>query len=135
MACATQKASEEALRTAIEKFNTAFQQGDVATLDAMITENYSHTNGTSKVIGKETWLNYIKKRFEDISAGKIKVLDYTMDELNIHLLENSAIVTAKIQVTTQQQDSVYKNAYRVSNIWTFTKGSWKRAGFHDGKIY
>ncbi len=132
--CAPKTGSEKELRSAIEKFNTAFQEGNVELLSSMITDDYSHTNGTSKMIGRDVWLNYLKKRAKDIEAGKIKVLAYTMDELDIQLLQNSAIVTARIQVETQQQDTVVQNAYRVTNIWTFQDGKWKRAGFHDGKI-
>lgn len=133
--CAPEAGSEKELVATIEKFNTAFQEGDVELLSTMITDDYSHTNGTSKMIGKDVWLNYLKKRAKDIEAGKIKVLNYAMDDLDIQMLENTAIVTAKIRVKTQQQDTVVENAYRVTNIWTFENGTWKRAGFHDGKIH
>ena len=50
--------NKKALLLAIEKFNTAFAQGDLSTLDSMTTANYLHTNSSSKVIGKTDRFNY-----------------------------------------------------------------------------
>ena len=104
----TEKDQKMELLEVIAQFNSAFQNGDVATLESMITEDYSHTNGNAKVIGKKAWLKYLKKRSKNIQAGKIKVLDYAMDELTVQMLENTAIVTAKIQVKTQKEDITYR---------------------------
>ena len=114
--------------------NTAFQTGDVATLEAMITASYQHTNGSSKAIGKEAWLNYLRKRKKAIDSGELEVLGYEMSELGIEFYGATAIVTAKVSVKNKTEDGTVNNAYRVTNIWINESGVWKRAGFHDGKI-
>ncbi|MEX0288744.1 MAG: hypothetical protein AB3N14_06500, partial [Flavobacteriaceae bacterium] len=68
----------EALLESIEVFNIAFKSGDNKKLASMITENYQHTNGSSEVIGKESWLAYLQKRSAEIASGKLKVVNYEM---------------------------------------------------------
>ena len=128
------KPDKETLLAAIGTFNTAFREGDLTVLASMITENYSHTNGNSRAIGKEDWIAYLRKRKRDIEAGALAVMEYNMEETDIVFYGNTAIVTAKIVVATQRQDVFQKNAYRVTNIWINKSGHWKRAGFHDTKI-
>lgn len=125
---------QQKLRQAIESFNTAFKQCDISTLEAMITENYTHTNGNSKSIGKSAWLKYLRSRERDIKSGAIDVLNYEMDEMEIKMHHDMAIVTGKIVVESRREDEVQENEYRITNMWVLESGAWKRAGFHDGKI-
>lgn len=128
------KKSKAALPTSINKFNTAFQKGDVPILEAMITSDYIHTNSNSKAIGKENWLNYLHKRATQIQSGYIQVLSYKMDETKTIFHGNTAIVTGKVTVTTKKDSTITENSYRVTNIWIYESEKWKRAAFHDGKI-
>ncbi|MEL6975980.1 MAG: nuclear transport factor 2 family protein, partial [Bacteroidota bacterium] len=89
------KPNQKALLTAIEKFNTAFARGDLATLDSMTTANYLHTNSSSKVIGKTDWFNYLEKRSANLESGEITVLRYQLDQTKIEYYGASAIVTGK----------------------------------------
>lgn len=127
-------AEEGLLMEAVNKFNKAFAEGDVAIISSMITEEYLHTNGISKSIGKESWLNYFRKRKQDIDAGKLKVNHYEMDEVEVAIYGESAIVTAKVLVSMEKEGVVTDNEYRVTHLWVKENGIWKRAGFHDGII-
>ena len=125
---------EEELYTAIDKFNLAFETGDIVTLDSMVTENYQHTNGNSKAISKGAWFNYLNKRKADIENGKLKVIAYTMDEKKVEFFGNTALLTARISVKSERDGELQENQYRITNFWIKESGKWKRAGFHDGKI-
>ena len=120
--------------TSIEKFNIAFAQSDLKVLDSMTTANYLHTNSSSKAIGKKDWFNYLEKRNKQLESGAIEVLDYTLDETKIEYHGNSAIVTGRVTVVTKDSIGSKKNQYRITNLWVYENGTWKRAGFHDGKI-
>ncbi len=122
------------LLAAIEKFNTAFAEGNLVLLDSMTTENYLHTNGSSKVINKTNWFNYLEKRSKDLEAGTIKIIDYQLEDTAIEHYENMAIVTGKVIVKTKDSSGIMKNQYRITNFWVLEEDRWKRAGFHDGKI-
>ena len=125
---------KKALSAALKKFNTAFAEGDVAVLSSMITDNYLHTNATSKAIQKEDWLNYLKKRQEAIESGVLETQNYEMDELAITLYDDVALVTARIKTQVKKNDSVSASQYRVTHLWVKENRQWKRAGFHDTRI-
>ncbi|MBQ4822437.1 nuclear transport factor 2 family protein [Aquimarina sp. MMG016] len=127
-------ATKESLLKTIEKFNTAFNTGDIKTLESMVTDNYLHTNSNSESIRKEDWFNYLHKRKKDIDSGILSVSSYNMDQTKVEIYNNTAIITARISVSSITSGKVKENQYRVTNIWVFQQGKWKRAGFHDGKI-
>lgn len=126
--------NKKALLLAIEKFNTAFAQGDLETLDSMTTTNYLHTNSSSKVIGKTDWFNYLKKRNTRLESGEITVLRYELDQTKIEYHGPAAIVTGRVTVVVEDSKGTKENQYRITNLWVYEAGQWKRAGFHDGKI-
>ncbi|UII75449.1 nuclear transport factor 2 family protein [Flagellimonas sp. HMM57] len=132
-ACTAQPKEKELLDT-IEKFNTAFANSELPTLDAMVTENYVHTNGNSKAIDKTSWFNYLKSRNQEIESGMLKMEGYNMDELHIELHNQTAITTAKISTSIIKNGVITENEYRVTNIWVYEDDVWKRAAFHDTKI-
>ncbi|AUP78023.1 nuclear transport factor 2 family protein [Flavivirga eckloniae] len=122
------------LMESIDKFNKAFQEGHVKVLESMITENYLHTNGNLKSIRKNDWINYLSKREKEIQSGALEVIEYKLEETEIELHGNTAIVTGKVTVSNKRNNDIKKNEYRITNIWVYESGAWKRAGFHDGKI-
>lgn len=125
---------QQDLLSALKTFNQAFQNSDLPTILSMITPDYVHTNGNSKAIGKEQWGNYLRKRDLEIKSGKLEILDYKMEEIQVVHHADMAIVTAKVEVVSKREGEMRENEYRVTNIWTYEAGNWKRAGFHDGKI-
>ena len=124
----------EALLLRIDEFNTAFKLGDVEKLSSMITDNYQHTNGSAKAIGKENWIAYLNKRSAEIVSGELEVLKYVMDDIDINFHKDMAIVTARVFTQNKRKEEIMDNAFRVTNVWIKQRGNWKRAGFHDGKI-
>lgn len=128
------KPNKEQLLQAIEQFNEAFRDADVVSLSSLITENYVHTNSTSKAIGKADWLNYMSQREAAIASGSLTVIDYKMNEVDIQYYGKTALVTGKVVVSTKEKEELRTNEYRITNVWVNQNGKWKRAGFHDGKI-
>ncbi len=125
---------QEELMLRINEFNQAFHTGDVKKLESMLTSNYRHTNSNSKAIHKDTWLKYVGKRKKEIETGVLKVHIYEMTETEIQFYTNTAIVTAKVLVSSTKHGIQQDNEFRVTNIWVKEGDIWKRAGFHDGKI-
>ncbi|AXT60237.1 nuclear transport factor 2 family protein [Aquimarina sp. AD10] len=126
--------NEQLLWLSIDKFNNAFKEGNIEQLASMITNNYTHTNTTSKAIDKNTWLTYLSKRKKEIDSGNLIVNTYEMTEKKVTFYNNTAIVTAKVSTSTTRLGKLTENEFRVTNIWILEKTNWKRAGFHDGKI-
>ncbi len=125
---------KEELITAIDRFNLAFANSEISVLESMVTNNYSHTNGTYEAIDKESWFQYLNKRDKEIEAGILTINSYEMKQLKVEFHDNTAIATAKVITSITKNGELSKNEYRVTNIWVYENGAWKRAGFHDGKI-
>ena len=124
----------EALRERIDQFNTAFKNGDVKVLESMITDNYLHTNSNSKAIRKKDWVAYLHKRKKELASGELEVNNYKMEETEIELFDDVAIVTGKISFSSKRAEEQKENVIRITNIWVKEEGLWKRAGFHDTRI-
>ena len=137
LSCTTAEHPEESRKELIEKmnaFNIAFKEGAVDQLALMITDNYQHTNGSSKAIGREAWLNYLLKRKKELENGGLTVNDYEMQETQVQIFGKTALVNTKIHVSGTKKGEAFENEYRVTNVWVKEGSEWKRAGFHDGKI-
>ena len=122
------------LENVINSFNEAYIIGDTAKLASMITENYVHTNSSWKSFGKEKWLSYMKARREKLDNGAIQVTEYKMEEYAAEQFENTAIVTALITSRGMENDTPFDKSFRVTNVWIYEKGNWRRAAFHDTPI-
>ena len=125
---------KEKLIERIKEFNIAFRDGEIEKLESMITNNYLHTNSSSKSIRKTDWLNYLGKRKSELITGSLVVENYEMSETDFEIYDDMAIVTAKISFSTIRSDERKENEIRITNVWVKEEGSWKRAGFHDTRI-
>ena len=125
---------EKILLKRVEEFNFAFKECDIEQLETLITENYLHTNGNSRSIKRNTWLEYLEKRKLEINNGNLVVNTYDMKEIEIELYDDMAIIIGKIVTSSTKSAEYQENEYRITNIWVKEDGNWKRAGFHDGKI-
>ncbi|MGX1929273.1 nuclear transport factor 2 family protein [Flagellimonas sp. 2504JD4-2] len=92
------QAQKDALIPTIERFNNAFAQSDLATLDGLVTDDYIHTNSTSKAITRESWFQYLDKRDKEIQTGTLVIKTYEMSDLKVEYHANSAIVTGKVSI-------------------------------------
>ncbi len=128
---ASRPSAKDELRTSVQEFGNAFVKGDVAKLDAMLTERYVHSNSGSKVLGKKEWLNWVKKRSEKIKSGQIKYDTYTTEELLIEIYGNTAVVKGRNRGSGLKDGKPFTLDIRFTHLWVKEAGKWKRAAFHD----
>lgn len=126
--------AERALLQSVDKFNIAFKENNIEVLDSMVTENYQHTNGNGKPIGKSEWLGYLQKRGAQIKNGTLTIHSYEMLDAQLTLFGEVGVVTSKISVQSTNLGAYRENEYRTTNVWVKEDNLWKRAAFHDGKI-
>lgn len=127
----TENGTEEELLVTLDKFNTAFAEGDLDFLDRHTTSDYRHTNNSNKAIGKAAWFEYLTSRKEDLKNGVLKLERYEMSEIEVQLYKNAALITGLVHTKGNHYSETFDRQLRVSHLWVFQEGSWKRAGFHD----
>ncbi len=126
---------EKLLLSKVEEFNLAFKVCDLEKLHELVTEKYLHTNNKTKAIKKPAWFNYLKKRKLEIQNGILVVNEHYMDEIDLALYDDKAVVTGRMVVSTNKSGKRHENEYRVTHIWIKEDNIWKRAGFHDVRIH
>lgn len=122
---------ETKLRQTIEKFNQAFMQADVSTLDSLLTEQYLHTNSGNRAFAKNSWLKWIKSRQAAVEAGKLIYTSYQTQDLDIVLYPDAAVVTGRNIAKGRNDDKPFEVDIRFSHLWVKQAGQWRRASFHD----
>ncbi len=130
----TEKGTEEDLLTTLNKFNTAFAEGDLDFLDRHTTSNYQHTNNSNKAFGKTAWFEYLASRKEDLDNGVLRLERYAMSEIDVQLYQNSALITGLVYTKGNHYSEAFDRQLRVTHLWVFQEGTWKRAGFHDTPV-
>lgn len=125
---------EERLKMRMAQLEKAFIEADTSQLSHLITSNYRHTNGSNSPIGRQAWLEYVASRKERLEKDSMEIVSYNTSDVNINMLENAAIVNAKVTVEQVLGDSTQQNVYQVTHVWEDAHGLWKRVAFHDGKV-
>ena len=67
-------------------------------------------------------------------TGSLIVNHYEMNETEVEIYDDMAIVTAKISFSTIRFEEQKENEFRITNVWVKEEVVWKRAGFHDTRI-
>jgi hypothetical protein len=126
---------EAAVRTAVASFGSAFVEADVPTLEALLTDTYVHVNGSSgNILNRNEWLTWVKTRQAELEAGTLVVSDYRIEDLEVELFGEAAVVTGVAISSGIRNGDSFDTRLRFSNVWIFGGGGWRRAAFHDSPI-
>jgi ketosteroid isomerase-like protein len=123
------------VRAAVNAFGLAFSKADISNLESSLTNDYVHVNGGSgKVLGRDDWLKWMESRRAEIKKGIMIVEDYRIEDIEIELNGDTAIVVGRV-VSSVKRDGVSKTSeIRFSNTWLYREGVWRRASFHDSPM-
>ena len=126
---------EAEVRDAVNAFGRAYLEADVPTLKSLLTENYVHVNGRSgNVLNREDWLLWVKSRRSEIENGELVISDYRVEDVNVALDGNTAIVVGMVYLSQTRNGNSRTAKIRFSNTWLYREGEWHRAAFHDSPL-
>ena len=126
--------ADDAVVEAVQRLGAAYRDADVATLESLITDNYAHTNSSSKPIDREAWLGWVASRGRAIEEGRLRVLEYDTSELAVVRHGDTAIVTGLNRIVRERDGRRAESAVRFTMVWIKTDQGWKRAAFQDCRI-
>ena len=75
-----------AVRDAVQKFGDAWAEGDLATLDQLLSPTYTHTDLFGTLHDRASWLEYVSKR-----VGRRTKIEF--DDVRVRIVADVAIVT------------------------------------------
>lgn len=126
---------EQQVREHVEAFGEAFAVADVEALDALLADDYVHTNTDGSVHNKSSWLKWMASRHEEIKTGKIKIHRFENHDVHVRIYGNdTAVVTGKNHVRDERSGSVSVRWIRFTHVWIKSGNGWRRAAFHDSRL-
>jgi len=130
-----QPASEKELRLAVSDFGRAFASADVSALQLLLTEDYTHVNGSSgNVITRDQWLGWVASRRAELDAGTLVIETYTVEDLRVQLYGETAVVSGIVRSRGLNGGTPFDSNIRFTNVWVLEEGVWRRAAFHDSRL-
>lgn len=126
--------SEKEIRALLDRFGKAFVEADAATLEALLADDYAHTNSNGGTLNKTQWLDYIKTRSAELKSGRLRVDSYINDDLKIRIYGNTAVVTGRNTSRGAREGKAFSLQLRFTHVWVKQAGLWRRTAFHDSAI-
>lgn len=134
LSCASSSTNEEDVLDAVARFAEAYRRGDVATLEAMIADQYIHTNGRGGLVTREQWLAFQRDRAAQLADGRLVVASYENAALQVRRTGDVAIVVGENRASGTRDGSAYSTRLRFTQVWVLTPSGWRRAAYHDSDI-
>lgn len=114
-----------ALEQAVHRFGEAWANGDVETLESLLSPTYLHTDAYGKALDRASWLAYAAQR-----TGRTTRIGF--EDLRIRIVGDIGIVTginrlqgAGIRNAADRLDLVL----RFTQLWIHQDGRWLRETF------
>ena len=127
--------SRAALNVALDAFSAAFRSADAEALDTLLTISYMHTNGgTGQVLGKDEWLEFVRRRRADLRSGRLQIETYETSEVTIRWCSGAAIVSSQVTSGGRNNGRSFESRLRVTQLWLRLGSRWRRAAFHDSPL-
>jgi ketosteroid isomerase-like protein len=118
----TSKATEQkALRKFLDEFHLAAKQQDRATLEKMVTSDYTFVSPFGQVLDKAQMI-------DDLVSGRVTISDYGRNDQRLSFHGDTAIVTGLVEINARVQGRDVSGKY--SDTATYLKGkdgSWQLA--------
>lgn len=127
--------SRAALNVALDAFSAAFRSADTEALDTLLTASYLHTNGgTGQVLGKDEWLEFVRRRRADLRSGRLQIETYETSDVTIRWCSGAAIVSSQVTSGGRNNGRSFESRLRVTQLWLRLGTRWRRAAFHDSPL-
>jgi len=114
------------IEKAVLKFGDAWAVNDIATLDALLSNDYIHTDFFGRVQNRAQWLDYMKDRKTKGITNRI-----VFEDLETRIYGDTAVVTGrniiKGALTVPANDS--STEIRFTQVLRKMHGDWIRTGF------
>lgn len=122
------------LETAVREFADAYRTGDVETVDALLANDYVHTNSGGAPGDRDSYLAWNRTRAENLQSRTWSVEAYELSELQMKPYDGFAIVTGRITASGVRDGAPWMSDIRFTNVWIVEDETWKRTAFHDAAV-
>lgn len=117
------KHKKEELRQLLNSRSTALVEGNLEFFERVLADEFSYTNASGKVFNKATYLEFF------IESEKMQWQSQVLDDLNIRLYGDMAVVTCRIYDQASYQGQAFEGHFfstqvfiKQGDIWQYVAG-------------
>ena len=118
---------EQAVQQRLNELNTALGSNDTVALDRIYADDYTLVNMSGAVTTKA-------QRLAAIKSGELKYESVSVDEVNIRIYGDTAVVTDRATVKLQDKGQDLSGQYRVTLTFVKIKGAWQLVAAQNTRI-
>ena len=96
----------------------AFLNRDIKTLDRILADEFIITDPHGPSFTKEQYL-------ADLDAGRVSFESLILDEIDVRVIEGTAVVTGKATADGRSQDKSYKGQYSFMDVYLKKNSRWQ----------
>jgi ketosteroid isomerase-like protein len=110
--------------TRLEKvWNEAYVRSDADALDRLCAEDLVVTMTDMQVLNKQKAIGIVR-------SGKVEFRRYETSELSIHMYDNAAVVTGRLQRTRIAQGREVNDEWRFTKVYVRSAKGWQVVAWH-----
>jgi ketosteroid isomerase-like protein len=114
-----QTASDEQQVTQLEhQSHEAFLQGDTATLDRILADDFIFTDPGGKLSTKAEWI-------ADMASGELTFESVHIDDLQVRIYGDAAVTIGRVTMKGQSKDGSFNAQYCYTAMYVRRDGRWQ----------
>ena len=117
----------EELEELVEDWAAAELRGDVAFLGSALADDFVGIGPRGFMLPKDQWL-------ERHESGKLRYESFGLDELQVRLYADAAVVTGRQLAEGKYEDYDLRDQFRATLVFVKQQGRWLLAGLHLSPI-
>lgn len=110
-----------------QRLITAWINGDRETIDAILADDWAVTDPGGRVLTKAQVM-------AELDSGERKLESGTIDEINVRLFGDVAVVTGKTAATGSYQGTSVSVSFRFTDVFVKKDGNWRAVASHATMI-
>lgn len=115
------------IRQAEQSLNRAVIEGDVATFQRLLADDFTHGSHSGRLRTKAEWL-------EGKRQGESAYEAYDNSDLQIRLAGDAAVVTGVVDARWRDGDRLQTGRFRFVRVWTKREGEWRATAFQATEL-
>jgi len=117
----------EELKELVDDWAAAELRGDVAFLGSALADDFVGIGPRGFMLPKDQWL-------ERHESGKLRYESFGLDELQVRLYADAAVVTGRQLAEGKYEDYDLRDQFRATLVFVKQQGRWLLAGLHLSPI-
>ena len=119
--------AEQAVKLLFDELVVSYTKNDAAAPARILADDFTFTNPFGEVMTKE-------QRIGEIKPGGIQFDSYTVDDVNVRVYGDTAVVTSRATLSGKRGDQSLSGQYRGTSVFVKKGGTWQVVAAQSTRI-